>query len=279
MASNSDSSKSSKGRRFSNTARELIVRWRYRGHTGRLIRRHRALRSLDVQTSSIAHPLSLTLGALAFVIFSRNMITRAWADIIAFWCKSTGIEAAVSMRPAVAGNVFRYSIPELRLASPLPRDDTLTVSFALAIAAMLVAYICLRRLLPVAYLIWAIGMIHLSAIATFYLSPVAFPYTIGGHVSSSLEVALMLLIMVPLILMFAYYPLNFSLGRKITLTLFILGMVFLFTPHLYACHIVVMSFHSILYMPILFAVFGALPIMVMIIAIYGWGMSWEQQRQ
>lgn len=89
------------------------MRWRYRGHTGRLIRRHRALRSLDVQTSSIVHPLALTIGALALVIFSRNVITRAWADIIAFWCKSTGIEAAVSMRTALAGNVLRYSVPEL----------------------------------------------------------------------------------------------------------------------------------------------------------------------
>ncbi len=255
------------------------MRWRYRGHTGRLIRRHRALRSLDVQTSSIVHPLGLTIAALALVICSRNIITQAWANIIAFWCKSTGIEIAVSMRPALAARVFRYSVPELKLPSPLPGYDTLASSFALAIAAMLVAYICLRRFLPVAYLIWAIGMIHLCAIATFYFSPTAFPYTIGGHVSGSLEVALMLLVMIPLILMVAYYPLNFSLGRKVGLTLFMLGMVFLFTPHLYACHIVMMSSHSVLYMPILFAIFGALPIMVIIIAIYGWGMSWEQLRQ
>lgn len=255
------------------------MRWRYRGHTGRLIRRHRALRSLDVQTSSIMHPLGLTIVALALVLFLRNVITQAWADIIAFWCDSTGIDVAVSMRPTPVGRIFTYSVPELRLASPLPGGETLALSFAIVIAAMLIAYICLRRFLPVAYLVWAIGAIHLGAITLFYFSPTAFPYTIGAHVSGSLEVTLMLLMIVPLILMVAYYPLNFSLAKKVALTLFILMMVFLFAPHLYACHIVVMSFHSVLYMPILFAVFGALPIMVMIIAIYGWGMSWEQQRQ
>lgn len=236
------------------------------------------MRSLDVQTSSIAHPLGLTIGALALVISSRNLIARTWAEIITFWCRSSGIEIAVSVRPAPAFSLFRYPEVALRLASPLPGDEALTASFALAIAAMLAAYVCLRRLLPLAYLVWAISIIHLCAVAAFYFSPTMFPYTIAGHVSSSLEIAQMLLAIVPLILMVAYYPLNFSLGRKLALTLCVLGMVFLFAPHLYACHIVVMSFHSVLYMPILFAVFGALPIMVMVVAIYGWGMSWEHRR-
>lgn len=279
MASKSDSSKNSRGRRFRDTARELIVRWRYRGHTGRLIRRHRALRSLDVQTSSVTHPLGLTVASLAAVISLRDVIAATWADIITFWCNSTGIDIATSMRPVSAAGAFAYSIPEFRLVSPLPGDDVMVGSLVLVLVALLVSYVALRRFLPIVYLVWAIGVIQLSAIATFYFSSTAFPYTIGAHVSSSLEVTLMLLMMIPLMLMVSYYPLNFSLWKKLALTLFILVMVFLFAPHLYACHIVMMSFYSVLYMPVLFAVFGTLPIMVMIIAIYGWGMSWEQQRQ
>jgi hypothetical protein len=70
---------------------------------------------------------------------------------------------------------------------------------------------------------------------------------------------------------------EFFADKKITLTILMVGMVFLFAPHLYACHIVLMSFLSVLFMPILFAAFGTFPIILMVVAIYGWGMSWSQR--
>ena len=88
---------------------------------------------------------------------------------------------------------------------------------------------------------------------------------------------LMLILAIPLMLMVAYYPLNFSLVKKIGVTALMLGMVCIFAPHLYACHIVVMNYFSVLYMPVLFTVFGILPIILMVIAIYGWSMSWTQR--
>lgn len=277
MASNSDSSKNSRGRRFRTTARELILRWRYRSHAGRLIRRHRALRSLDVQTSSFVHPLALTAGALATIVVLRNTVTTVWAEIISFWCSSIGIDAVVRMRPVYIASTFYYLVPEMKIASPLPSAQALTISFVLVYAAMLVAYTVFRRFLPFAYLIWAIGLIQLTAIGSFYFSPTAFPYSIGSHVSSSLEVVLMLMVVIPLLLMIAYYPLNFSLLKKLALTFSMMTMVGVFAPHLYACHIVLLSAFSVLYMPVLFTVFGLLPIVLMVIAIYGWGMSWVQR--
>lgn len=277
MASSSDSSKNSKGRRFRSTARELILRWRYRGHAGRLIRRHRALRSLDVQTSSFVHPLALTAGALAAIVVFRNTITALWAEIISFWCSSIGIDAVVRMRPVYIAGTFSYSIPEMKIASHLPSAEALATSFALVFAAMLIAYVAFRRFLPLAYLIWAIGLIQLTAIGSFYFSPAEFPYSIASHISSSLEVVLMLMAIIPLLLMIAYYPLNFSLAKKLALTFLMMAMVCVFAPHLYACHIVLLTAFSVLYMPVLFTVFGLLPIILMVIAIYGWGMSWVQR--
>ena len=88
---------------------------------------------------------------------------------------------------------------------------------------------------------------------------------------------LIVLGVIPFLLMVAYYPLNFSLAKKISLTVVMLGMVSIFAPNLYACHIVFMNTFSVLYMPVLFTVFGVLPILLMIIALYGWGMSWGQR--
>jgi hypothetical protein len=181
------------------------------------------------------------------------------------------------MKSVAAIGTFSYQIPELRLQSPLPTSETLSASLMLVCVSMLFAYILFRRFLPLCYLIWAIGSIQISSLLFFYLLLTAFPYDIGMHVASSLEMALILMAVIPNLLMVTYYPLNFSLLRKIGLTVLMLGMVGICAPHLYACHIVIMHYFSVLYMPVLFTVFGVLPMILMIIAIYGWGMSWEQR--
>ena len=131
MVSNSDSSKNSKGRRFRSTASQLVVRWRYRGHTGRLIRRHRALRSLDVQSSSIAHPIVLTTATLIGLVLARNLITNAWGELLRFWGTNSGIDLAVTMRHVAVIGEFTYEIPSLRLFSRLPLSEELNLSFSL----------------------------------------------------------------------------------------------------------------------------------------------------
>lgn len=277
MVSNSDSSKNSSGRRFHNSARELVKQWRYRGHTGRLIRRHRALRSLDIQTSSILDPLLLTVGTIVLIIWQRNSITKAWTVVLQFWCDSIGLDTNIETELITVVGEISYQIPVLQLLSPQPSVAMLRTTLIVVVLAMLGAYLFLRRFLPLCYLVWAIGLIQLVAIAYFYYLPNHFPYDIGSHVSSSLELTLMLMLLLPILLMVAYYPLNFSWIKKVVLTSLMVGMVFLFVPHLYACHIVIMSFFSVLFMPILFTAFGTFPVILMVIAIYGWGMSWSQR--
>ncbi|MFT4560357.1 MAG: hypothetical protein ACI9BW_000091 [Gammaproteobacteria bacterium] len=277
MASNSDSSRNSSGRRFDRGAGKLVEQWRYRGHTGRLIRRHRALRSLDIETSSVAHPFLLSVASIALVMLSSKAITNIWVNVIQFWCESIGLDAEITARSVVGIGGFYFEIPDVRIESPLPNADMLFYSSIIVGTAMLMAYAFLRRFLPLCYLVWAIGLIQIAALIHFAIYPQAFPYSIGTHVTSSLEMIFVLLFLLPILLMVAYYPLNFSLLKKIALTGVSLGMVIIFAPHLYTCHIVLMSHFSVLYMPVLFAAFGVFPIILMVIAIYGWGMSWTQR--
>ena len=276
MDSSSGSSRNSRDLRFKHTAQELIGRWRYRGHTGRLIRRHRALRSLAFRPSSLAHPLLLGAGFFAAVWSSQQYIARWWADILQFWCDKTGIEASAGVKSITLAGSFIYQIPVLHAASPFPTTEALRTSLILIAIAMLVSYLFLRRFLPLCYLVWAIALIHATSLVHFYLQPDRFPYSVGSHVSSGLAMALIVLLIIPLLLAVAYYPLNFALYKKVGVTVLMIGSVGIFAPLLYACHLVVMSHFSILYMPILFTVFGMLPIILMIVAIYGLAMSWAQ---
>lgn len=277
MALSLASSRNSRGRRFRDTAREFIVRWRYRGHTGRLIRRHRALRSLDVQTSSFAHPLILTATTIAAIVLARDIVIVAWVETLDFWCKSIGIETTIRVRTMTLFDGFNYQSPVLRLETVLPNEQSLKYSLAAVVGALVASYLFTRRFLPLCYLVWALGFIQLLSIGFFYFRPGLFPYSTATHIAASLEAVLMLLFVVPLILMFAYYPLNFSLLKKIALTSYLLLMIGIFTPHLYACHIVILQNYSVLYMPLLFTMFGVLPIILMFVAIYAWGMSWSQR--
>ena len=270
-------SKNSKNRGFRASATELISRWRYRGHTGRLIQRHRALRRLEVQTSSIAHPLLLTTGFFGLILGLRHVIMRFWADVVGFWCGLLGIDIFVRTRPVPAFGTVLYERVEARLASPYPTSIELQASLLFALAVMLISYLGFRRFLPLTYLFWAVSFIQIGAIAFFHFYPGYFPYSIGAHLASVLDLSLVLLFVIPLLLLVAYYPLNFSFVKKLFLSTVVLSALVLFIPHLFTCHLVIMEQFSVLYMPLLFAIFTVLPLLLIVVSLYGWGMSWARQ--
>jgi hypothetical protein len=111
----------------------------------------------------------------------------------------------------------------------------------------------------------------------FYSWPEAFPYDGPGYVHSMLLASLALMTILPVMLALIYYVFDFSILRKAWLTLLVLAHLALFCPLQYLAHAVVLHHGSRLTMPLLFLALG-LPLDVMIlVAFYGWGMSWKSR--
>ena len=74
---------------------------------------------------------------------------------------------------------------------------------------------------------------------------------------------------------FVYYIFDFSLIRKIFLTVLIMVHLAVFTPLHYLVQLYIIARFSLVFMPVLYTVFGLLLEVMVFIAFYSWGMSWK----
>src|SRR5947209_14218038 len=80
--------------------------------------------------------------------------------------------------------------------------------------------------------------------------------------------------MIPLILGFTYFLFDFSLLKKLMLSLISMGYLTLFLPFQYMLQVYILR-KSILYMPLLYFAFGPFLDVLIFVSLYSWGMSWK----
>ena len=247
----------------------LLERLRYQSHSGRVIRRHRALHRLEFRRASALHPIILVVASYCALGVSANAIT-------AFWLPHLQVPAALEsqVRGLFGPFAYRLSFPNFGVSAP--DFDTLRVSVAVCALIMLTAFLTMRgRMLPIGYLLWGACLVQFLSSALFYFAPAAFAYSLGSHVANGLEYALVLIFFVPLLLSFSYYVFEYSLLRKAFGTLLIIGGLVLVAPYQYLVHIMLLEAGTLLLLPILYVLFGLLFDIGVFIALYAWVMSWE----
>jgi hypothetical protein len=80
--------------------------------------------------------------------------------------------------------------------------------------------------------------------------------------------------LIPLLYGFTFYLLDFSLAQKIFLTSATVAHLVLFVPQQYMLHVYLLH-GSVLFMPVLYFVFGPFLDILVFIGFYSWGMSWR----
>jgi hypothetical protein len=80
--------------------------------------------------------------------------------------------------------------------------------------------------------------------------------------------------LIPVLYGFTFYLLDFTLTQKIFLTLATVAHLVLFVPQQYMLHVYLLH-GSVLFMPVLYFVFGPFLDILVFIGFYSWGMSWR----
>jgi len=255
----------------------LLERLRYQNHSGRVIRRHRALHRLEFRRASLVHPLVLVAGSYFALWAGMDLITALWAWEFAFWLPHLDLPATLDTQTRVMFGplVYRVSFPVIEAG--LPGIGGLRASVAACALVMLLSFITMRgRMLPIGYLLWGACLVQFMSTALFWLAPQAFAYSLGSHVANGLEYALVLVLFVPLLLSFSYYVFEYSLPRKMLGTLLIIGGIVLVAPYQYLLHVLLIQSGTLLVLPLLYVLFGLLFDIGVFIALYAWVVSWEQ---
>lgn len=256
-------------------AHDRVAEMRLRGCDGGLIQKHRAM------ITSLHRPRRFFVAALMAAIilvawsFGLDAVSVFWASVMDFWQTRLGIEGQVSMVSYRLGDWVRFSVPYLYFQSGIPSNDLWwggTIATALLIlGSMLLPH----RLLPISFVMRILAFFQGCAQVFFVTWPYEFPYRGGGYIHGTMIACLMLISLVPILLGFTYFLFDFKLYRKIGLALLTMGHLTVMVPLQYVLHAWLLSHLSLLFLPLLFFVFGLPLNTLIVIAFYSWGFSWK----
>ena len=244
---------------------------RFRGHRGGIITRHRSLVIEPRTRGKVLSSVTILIGVLVVWALLFNWVTVAWAAILGFWQAVFGMGGYALRLEYELGLKFPY----LGFPSALPGPGLWILGALLTAGLFIGSLFVPRRYLPISTGLRVVAFFQAGAQVFFAFWPEAFPYGGAGYVHGMLIAALMFITLIPLLLAFTYYVFDMGWRRKLGLTLIAMLHQVVFVPLQFMAHAVIIYHLSVLFLPLLFFVFG-LPLNVLIfIAFYGWGASWR----
>jgi hypothetical protein len=275
-----DSSKNSDRRAFSAAAKHMprfADRGRFRGHRGGVITMHRAL------TRFVLEPLDLITASLVVLLLSFTWIVslpwlcRVWGFALENGMKMLALHAELGLTEHHITPYIRFVIPFPKMKGIAPDAWTWWSTATVVCLLYAASYFFPKKLTPVTYLLRAVLFIQVTALLYFLLMPARFPHTPDSYMEGLVSYRIALISAVPALFGFTYYIFKFGLVKKIALTILTISYLSLFLPVEILLQAVVLE-KSVLFMPILYIVFG-LPVDILIIlAFYSWGMSWSSDQ-
>jgi hypothetical protein len=247
---------------------------RRRGWRGGTITPHRAFVRLRLTPARIVESVGLTAVGTASWIVLLPAIGRFWGQIFAFWGARLGLKSNVILVPQGWGSHLHFALPCFGLSAGPASGLTWWITSAVMVLAFISSFLLNDEALPWAYLIRAFCLLQFTALVYFAVASARFPHDLPGYTVSMLVFSSILIGLVPVLYAFTYYPLNFSLMQKAFLTLLTMAHLVLFVPHQYMLHVYLLH-GSVLFMPLLYFVFGPFLDILAFIGFYSWGMSWH----
>jgi hypothetical protein len=249
-----------------------------RGHAGGLIHPHRALARAGRWGAGTALGL---LVPLAFTLVQLRLLRttlRLWAALFRFWSAHLDLGIGVGERLLRFGPVA-VTLPTVSGARA-PVSTAAWWTTAVACIALQLGTFLVRphRWLPLVYALRGALFVQVTALVVFAFAPVSFPWTVDAHVTTGLLASLLLYLLTPWILGLTYDVMDFPLAQKVALKVLCLAYLAVAVPVQYLLHVWLLEHLSLLLLPVLYLFFGLLLDVLLIVALYAWGMSWRWGR-
>jgi hypothetical protein len=276
-----DSSKSFDRRALPVAAKQpprFADRSRFRGYRGGVIAMHRALARF------VLEPLDLVTASLLVVLFTILWIAalpyvcRFWQAVLETGMRMLAINNELGLTEHQFSPYIHFTIPFPRMPGILPDARTWWTSTVVVVVLFAASFLLSKKLIPIVYLLRAVLFLHVTALLFFLFLPARFSHSPDSYMEGLTGYAIGLISFVPILFGLTYYIFDFGIVRKALLTAMTMGHLALFVPLQILLQAIVLQ-KTVLFMPLLYIVFG-LPVDVLIIlAFYSWGMSWSFKNQ
>jgi len=249
---------------------------RFRGFGGTAIQMHRAIYQVKLERRNLLGSLALPAVFTIVLLCLLSPIMTLWYRLFAFWIVRIAPDGQVALHQVDLGKYW-LDLPYPLLPAGEPDAMTWWMTLAGCILAYLATYlISPQRMLPLQYITRACLLVQATALAYFHFFPGQFGHDPANYLSAALTMALIFLFMVPWGLGLTYYVFAFSLWRKVWLTVCMLAYFVIAFPMQYLLHAYLLQHLSLLFLPLLYLVFGIFLDVMMFVALYSWGMSWRR---
>lgn len=247
---------------------------RVRGHRGGVISMHRALVHFRLGT------MNLITASCLFVFFSfawlalLPRVCRIWTHIFTFGIRSLPLRAELGLAEHHWTPFLSFNIPYLRMEAVSPSAQVWWLSCAVTLLIFVATYFISKRLIPVIYLLRAVLLVQAIALLYFAFIPARFPHTPDSYLAGFATSGIGLISLVPFVFGLTYYIFDFGLPRKALLTSITMAHLALFLPFQVLLQALVLQ-KSVLFMPVLYIIFGMPVDVMLVIGFYSWGMTWS----
>jgi hypothetical protein len=247
---------------------------RVRGHRGGVISMHRALTQFRLGT------MNLIVASCLFVFFSfawvilLPLVCRLWTGIFAFGIRSLPLQAELGLAEHHWTRFLSFDIPYLKMEPVLPSAQIWWLTCAITVLIFVATYFTSQKLIPLIYLLRGVLLVQAIALLYFAFIPASFPHTPESYLAGFITSGMVLISLVPLVLGLTYYIFDFGLPRKALLTSMTMVHLALFLPFQVLLQALVLQ-KTVLFMPVLYIIFGMPVDVMLVIGFYSWGMTWS----
>jgi hypothetical protein len=249
-------------------------RVRFRGHRGGVIPMHRAL------THYVLSPADLITAVLLVVLLSfvwmllLPQVCHFWVRVVDFGIRSLPLRADLHVTEYHLTSYFHFRIPFPAIEPVLPDARIWRITMGVTIALFAGTFFLPTALVPVTYLLRGILFVQGTALVYFALIPAEFPHTPNSYLEGLFISGLGLISIVPCLFGLTYFIFQFSLPQKIFLTAMTMAHMTIFLPLQILLQALILQ-KTVLFMPMLYIVFGLPLDVLLVIAFYSWGMTWN----
>ncbi|HEX8552242.1 MAG TPA: hypothetical protein VF681_11895 [Abditibacteriaceae bacterium] len=253
-----------------------LERLRFRGARGGIIAQHRSMRTVEMPRGEIIISIGLAITATGLWLLAMPWVLRFWAAIFGFGRVLLDIPEPVRIEPYRLG-WFKFDLPSISLPSAPPDVTMWWITLIVSVVLFILSFPLGRRSIPWTYMLRAILFVQFTALAFFAWAPVKFVYGLQDYMANLLMASLAFLTLVPFVLSLTYYIFDVGLLKKLFLTFITIGHLCVLVPLQYLIHAYLIYNGSLLFMPVLYLVFGLSLDVMTFVAFYAWGMSWQSR--
>ena len=245
-----------------------------RGHRGGVISMHRALNHLKLGPGEVVNSVALVLFALIVWLTNLRRACKFWNYILSKGLKYLPLRASLSISEHTIGRFLRFGVPHLKIEPILPTFQVWGYTFLATILLFAITLMLSSKWTPITYLLRGVLIIQGTALLYFAIIPARFPHTPDSYLEGLIISGIGLISIIPFLFGITYYIFEISAVKKILLTLFAMAYLAVFLPFQVLLQVLVLQ-TSVLFMPLLYVVFGMPLDVILIISIYSYGMTWQ----